>query len=733
MDTLPAKELSLRDLLWTLKRHRRLIFLTVLSTTLLALFYSLVSTPKYQAMGSLQVQKSSPDAVGLQSLISADNGGTDALATNIDLQTQASILQSNSLALSTIKILQLQNTKDFQPHWSLIGSILGLLSPGVKADPPGAGLADSPRREAQLTEVFHKNLKVTAIGGTRLIQIEYLSSDPRIAADVIQALMKGLVDYTFQTRLMATTQTSEWLTGQLAELRKQSELLQAKVVNLQRQTGVYNLGTTDSQGHEQAYSGVLDRLQQATSALTQAQQNSILKGAIAKASENGNAESLSGLAGNASAQPMNSLAVVQTLRQQEATQQALLVQAEAKYGSSFPRVIELRANIAGLETTISQEIGRIRQRATSDYAVAMQTEANTRHEYDMARRQAAKLNDKAVEFAAARQDADQSRTLYEDLLKRLKEAGILQGLRSSNVTVVDPAQIPGRPKSPNGPVYIGIGLLSGLLLGALAAILLDAFDEKLRTVRSTSNASGLDIACAVPLSPEVARWNAAKASSAIKPFDQQNSAFAEAILCIRSALSLPRKQNSVVFLVTSCNAGEGKSTLSSALAVAFAQSGYRVLLVDAQLKVGQLDQAFGLPVGIGLSELLAGRNDELPARQSPCHSGLDVIAAGSTSPHEFKAANLTAFSSLVEQWRERYDFIFIDSPPLIPRADALLLQPVADRTLLVIRSGFTEKAQLDRCLRLITKDDSVVPTILFNGVRPDDDSYTSYFGIATPA
>src|ERR1019366_7808880 len=153
-------------------------------------------------------------------------------------------------------------------------------------------------RRRNALKVFSKNLKVKPVAGTRLIEIDYLNPDPKLAAAVVNELAQGLIDYNFQTRYNATNQASSWLTVQLSELRKQSEALQTKVAELESQSGVYSLGTVDAQGHEEAYSGVLDQLQQQTVALSQAQQNRILKGAIAQAAETGNAEMLSGLAGN---------------------------------------------------------------------------------------------------------------------------------------------------------------------------------------------------------------------------------------------------------------------------------------------------------------------------------------------------------------------------------------------------------------------------------------------------
>ena len=206
------------------------------------------------------------------------------------------------------------------------------------------------------------------------------------------------------------------MAGNSASCDQQSEALQTKVVDLQRQSGVYSLGTADAQGREQAYSGVLDRLQQTTLALTQAEQNRILKGAIAHAAETGDAEMLSGLAGNSvgvNSQAMNnSLAAIQNLRQQQATQQAALQEAESKYGPSYPKIGELRGNIAGLDRLYTRKSSASRgvPKAITRWPSRMRPTpaANT----NRLKQQAAKLNDKAIEYAIVRQEADESRGLY---------------------------------------------------------------------------------------------------------------------------------------------------------------------------------------------------------------------------------------------------------------------------------------------------------------------------------
>ena len=377
----------------------------------------------------VQIQKESSDGLGLDSLMSDAGGASDALEANIIIQTQASILESDTLALRTIEKLNMEQTKDFGPHWNPFAWALNFISPKGVSDPLGVPLSEAPGRRRSALKVFSKNLKVKPVSGTRLIEIDYLSPDPKLAAAVVNELTQGLIDYTFQTRFNATNQASTWLTGQLSELRKDSESLQAKVVDLERQSGVYSMGTVDSEGREQAYSGVLDKLQQVTIALTQSEENRILKGSIARAAESGDAEMLSGLAGNTMlgtgglAGMSNSLSLIQGLRQQQVTQAAALKQEEAKFGSSYPKVTEMRAELDALDRAIHEEMERIRKRAETDSSVAEETEKFTRAQYNKAKAQADKLNDKAIEYTIVRQEAEESRQLYEELLKRPERGG----------------------------------------------------------------------------------------------------------------------------------------------------------------------------------------------------------------------------------------------------------------------------------------------------------------------
>jgi capsular exopolysaccharide synthesis family protein len=742
-------EMSLGALAAALKR-RGAIFLYVLTGFVaMATLYCLVATRRYQATGQIQIQKDSAGAFGLESSVMGDaaDSASDALDYNITLQTEANILNSDSLALRVIQDLHLETTEDFLPP-SKAGS--GSTIPSwlffwkKRLEPQSVPLEHAPNRRYVVLKIFGSHLRVEPVTGTRLIDVSYASPDPQLAADVVNHLIGALMDYTFQARFNATAQASNWLTTQLDDLRKQTEGLQAKAITLQRETGMF--------GDDESHNVVLARLESLNEALAAAESNRILKEAVYRVASSGDPELISGLSGNsgigAVASMANSLGLIQSLRAQEATAKAELDEDRVRYGAAYPRIAELQAELNGIEKSIQDEVHRIGERARTDYEIAARAETSARGAFEQQKKVVNDLNDKAIAYGLAKQEADGSREVYEGLLAKLKQAGVLEGLRSTNITVVNPARVPSpnRPKSPNVLLYYAAAIAAGVIVGAVAALLRDLTDSRVRSLEELERLTGAPL---LGLIPEIERRKTISRKhrqvrdlmSANTPnighklqiatLSYLDSPFAESLRSLRTSLMLSRSSNAPqALLVTSSNAGEGKSTVSLNLATVLAQQGVRVLLVDADLRRPVLHERMGIDVQEGLSAALS--NDAIDPQPLSVEyiPNLYVLCGGPVPPFPAELLGSHRMRTLLMRWRSEYDFIVMDGPPALPVTDAIVLEQLCDAVLLVARHGVTEKKVIYRSYRALIRQlpKHVVLGTVLNAVPGRSSDFYEYYG-----
>jgi capsular exopolysaccharide synthesis family protein len=741
MDSAPHSELTIRDLLLILRRRRNLIAIATAICFSLGIMVCLLSTPKFEGKGVLEIQKTSADMLGLQSMmVGASDGPGDALNANLDLQTESEILQSDALALKVIQELDLDTTRDFQPSSGPLARTLGLLTYSGPPDEPGASLEDSPQRRIYALKVFAAHLKVEPVAGTRLITVRYFHPDRKVAPAVVNELIRALKDYGFQTRYTATNESSAWLNSQLADLKKQAQDLQAKVVSLQRFSGVYSLGT-DSQGRDQVYSATVDRLQQATTALMAATSNRIMKGAVYQTVKNGDPELISGLAGaslmGASPSVQSSFTLLQTLRSQQAALQAQLAQDSSKFGSDYPKLADERSSLQSVTKAISDEVARIGKRAANDFRASQEAERSLNSLYVQRKGEAGVLNDKTIEYGIAKQEADSSRNLYEDLFKRLKEAGVIEGLRSSNIAVVEPGRVAAKPSKPNVPVYLGILLVGGLFVGVCGALFTESVDSKIQSFEQVEQLLDAPLLGVLPKFSKSARqrlpnWGATPSFN--QPLNGVNgpaTAFAEALRALRTELLHSRgPAPPKIILVTSSVPGEGKTTVSSNLAALLARSGKQVLLVEADMRNPSLslglDSLKESPNGLGV--LLTDGERTLDEVAIEGISGMRVLRAGPIPAFPAELLDSERMRNLLENWSLQFDHIVLDSPPLLAVTDAAVLSHMADVTLLIARPGFTSSKALRRAYKLIEQNKETQVGVVLNAVDRKSASYCDYYG-----
>jgi succinoglycan biosynthesis transport protein ExoP len=739
------QELTIADLWTILARRRTIVFGTIVLALTFGILASVFSPRLFKASAQLQVQKESVDGLGLSSMMGDPGATSDALDANMTIQTQVKILESDTLALRAIKDLNLESTQDFKPKFSVIGWAVRHLQPAGPSDPDHVSLEDAPGRRTHASRVFSQHLKVEAISGTRLIEISYYDSDPKVAAAVVNKLIEGLSDYGFQTRFNATSEASKWLSGQMTDLRQQSDNLQAKAVELQRDSGIVSLsGATQLDGRAAPgtgmYSSTLDRLQQATTALTQAQSNRILKEAVYQAVQSGDAELISGLVGNGtvtgSSTVATSLSLIQSLRLQQASLQGQLDELSAKFGSGYSKLDDLRANLAAIDEAIKSEVGRVAARAKNDYEVSLTIEDGARKFFDEQKQQADIVSGKAMEYAIARQEADQSRTLYETLLSHLKEAGVLEGMRSSNFTILDPARIPSTPAKPNVQLYLAASLILGLFFGCGGALVMDLRDHRIHDFVDLESKAGHATFSVLPYhrikNPRLNR-------SSLIALDQPQSHYVEALRLLRTRLLHPQEgKPPKVVLITSSVAAEGKTTLAANLAIAIALQGKKVLLIDANLRQPALRQILNMTTEIGLSSILSGEAvaDVLPGvvaiERLPT---MRVLISGPVPVYPSELLGSDRMRSAIESWRGRFDLILLDAPPVLSVTDALILSTLVDYTLLVARFNRTEQQSLERSYRFLqaeARPDQQIGVVM-NAVKNMHESYSGQYGPSVAA
>jgi succinoglycan biosynthesis transport protein ExoP len=693
---------TLSEALVVLRKRRWVLVCCVLLGTLYGLYESWTQPRLYTATGSIQVRP------GASAQYRVDNaaalGGLDA---QTRLPTEVAILLSNSVAVSVIRSLNLQNNPDFL---------------GIKGPVPHHNLEDNNGAvRERAVRTLHKNIKIGQTTHTDIITISYSCLSNDLAMKIVNEVINTYIERSFQTRFASTQRVSEWLSGQLDDLKQEVETSQEQLMELQKHLGVL--------GFDASHNQITTELDDLTRSADEARIQRIIAEAKYRILSSGD----SGLSiGNDPNSAMN-ISLLNTLRTQRSTTQTQLAQNTVEYGANHPIVRQLKAELVELDRQIDIEQSRLLVQAKQQYNAALSNEKMTNDALEGQKSDAYKLRDDLVQYTIKQREFESNRTLYEGLLQRLRAAGVQAGLESSEIDIVDSAMMPTSPNITPKSTLILAAMAVGLLAGVLLAFVLESLDTGLRSIAEIEAITELPSLAIIPRSRRISSETAEKLTVAqrnISVLTQPKSHFAESFRSLRTSLLLSTAGHPPkLIVVTSATPSEGKTTTATNLAAVLAQRDTRVLLIDSDLRRPTVHHRFGITGKTGLTTILTGTStlDEAIHR-IPEIPNLDILPSGPVPPFPTEMLSSETMTALLHRVAGLYDHIVLDSPPILSVTDGVILARQADAVALVVRHGKSSKHVVRRARDLLVRSGAPVTGIVLNAVDLSSPEYYGYYG-----
>ena len=705
---LSPREPHLYDYLLILRKHQWLILSFLLTVVTVVSIATFRMRPVYIAKATIEIDRENNNILPFQ--------GTDPYDSMMDLdnyiETQSKVLTSETLALQTIRNTGLAANPEFSAG-------------GIPSEAIATGSLANQKRPPEVA-AFLGSLSVKRIPSSRLMEVSYESTDPVLAARILNAHLENYKAQNIQSRYEATLEATRFLTSQLNELKLTVKQSEDARINYERQNQIWSVDDKSNITSQ--------RLADLDKQLTDAQGETLKKQALYEYAKAGDIDAVPEIRGDP---------LLQDLQKKRADLAVQYTEALNQYGPNFPKVQRLQAQMKEVDDQIARESKGIVLQLESDYREAKQREGLIRQALELQKAETNNMAEKMVQYNILKRESEADKTLYEGLLTKLKEAGISEGLKSSNLRVVDPAMIPSFPARPAKARNIALAFLVGLVGGIGLALLREYLDNTVKTPDDIETLTRLPSLAVVPAFGDSAGRNrrmgifgGASTNGHEKRIELvaqhlPKSQMSEAFRALRTALLLSQPDHPPqVILVTSALPREGKTTAAANLAVTLAQLGDKTVLVDADLRKPGVGRLLNLGTGkyAGLSSYLAGVST-LDLVTVP-HSAIPNLAAIPTGPLPPNPADLLSSHKLADaiaELRTKYKFVVIDSPPIMAATDAVILSVQADGVLLVVRSGETPKEAFTRTCDLLTSVKSRLLGVVLNAVDASaPDYYYSY-------
>ena len=563
-----------------------------------------------------------------------------------------------------------------------------------------------------LISAFLSRVKVSPNRTSRLVHVTFESYDPELAARAVNTLADKFISWLMDRRLDATKAAREFLRRQLDEAKANLERAEEELNKFSKIAGIVSLDSKLNIEYKE--------LAEMNNALAGAEAERVAKEALFSQVKEGDYNSLP--------QVLDS-EIIQNLKEEQAKLQSEYNNMALILKPKYPRMKRLAAQIAEIDARILKETNRVADSIKKDYEAALKKEELLRKQSQQKKNAVGDLNERATQYNILKREVDTNKSIYQSLLQRLKETEVTSGIKASNVQVVDYASTPLSPYKPNVRFNLLIAIAMGLMGGVFLAFLLEYFDNTIKTPDEIRDRLFLPVLGAVPRAYEANGREIEKAM-----VSNPKSPIAESFRTIRVSLSLSFPEHPPrSVLITSSQPLEGKTTVSSNLAISLVQAGSKVLIMDADLRKPRLHKIFlnGDGSTYGLSTYLT-RAVEIKELIKPTEvKGLDILPSGAIPPNPVELLSSTKMKELLGELAGKYDYIIVDSPPAVGVADALALSTMVDGVIIVASTGITQKEALRHLKRQLTGLRAQILGVILNrleaGKRGYGYSYYYYY------
>jgi polysaccharide biosynthesis transport protein len=666
---------------WKTLRKRWAWVLALATAVVVAVgFYTAGQKRIYRSSCTLQIDPKPPKPLGQEVQTVVDLGTGTFWANNEYYQTQFKIIQSRGISEEAVRRLSLHRDARF----------LSSASPGEKLS--------AKQGEAQLSVedaagIVRSRLRIEPVKESRLVQVAYDDADPERARQILSTLVTVYVDRNVDVALDSTNTAAEWLRGQVRNLKEELESTENALHEYKKDNRILSVSMEDQSNM------LRQEMQQLSAALTAVKVRRATVAAQAAEFADKEGENAQTFASAELLKDTTLASLRETLAAFVAERDSLLGSGK---GENHPLVVSANARVQAAEQALARDIQNVREAAQRELHMVDQEVNSLTELYHQAEQRALELGRLEIDYRRLERGKTNTEKLYTLVIERSKESDLTRMMRFNNIQTIDPPMVPKAPISPRVPTNMAFGLFAGIALGLFGAFTRQALDRSVKSHVDIEQDIGLTFLGYLPRVSHASRpgYGApsrkkrrrrtvrdADANIELSVHDNPTSALAEAARGIRTNLSFMSPDKPFrTLLVTSASPSEGKTTVACCLAIAMAQAGHRVLLVDCDLRRPRLHRIFGHANDRGVTTLLLDRSEQKQTVHETSVPGLSVLLSGPSCPNPAETLQSKAFQSLLEEWASEYDRVVLDSAPVAPVTDAAILSTRVDATVLVIRA-----------------------------------------------